>query len=139
MFLKNLITRLKGFFLIGTIMFCLAICIHNRASAHEWKAPKDAVQKKNPIKSTKTSIDPGKKIYIQFCADCHGKKVDGNGSMAAELKIKPPDLKNRAKYHSDGDLFWKIQNGKGEMPPFREELQEQEIWNVINYIKSLPE
>ena len=38
--------------------------------------------------------------------------------------------------HTDGDFFWKIQNGKGEMPSFKEDLSGNDIWNVINYIKS---
>ena len=125
-------------FVVSMIIGCLAIyTLSSSASAHEWKAPQDAVKTENPIKSNKTSIDLGKEVYIQFCADCHGKKGDGNGSMTAELETKAPDLKNSAKNHSDGDLFWKIQNGKREMPSFKEELEEKEIWSVINYVKSL--
>jgi mono/diheme cytochrome c family protein len=37
-------------------------------------------------------IDQGQKLYLQYCASCHGKAGAGNGPVAAYLKIKVPDL-----------------------------------------------
>ncbi len=43
-----------------------------------------------PIRSAET--DQGKQLYMQYCGSCHGKDGRGNGSVAAYLKIKVPDL-----------------------------------------------
>lgn len=38
--------------------------------------------------------------------------------------------------HADGDFFWNIQEGRGEMPAFNEDLTEMEIWSIISFIRS---
>ena len=38
--------------------------------------------------------------------------------------------------HPDGDFFWKIQEGRGDMPSFNDDLSEEQIWEIINYIRS---
>jgi mono/diheme cytochrome c family protein len=43
-----------------------------------------------------------------------------------------------AGHHSDGDLAWKIGNGRGAMPAWKGVLTEREIWHLVNYIKNLP-
>ncbi len=55
------------------------------------------------------------------------------------LEKSPPNLKERIKMHPDGDFFWKIQEGRGDMPSFNEDLTEEQIWEVINFIRSEPE
>jgi mono/diheme cytochrome c family protein len=134
---KKLTSKLSVVSLLTVMVLCTSIWIMQDAIAHGWKAPKEAAEKQNPIKKSKRSIRLGMKLYTQFCADCHGKSLDGSGPIAGYLETKPPDLKQRAKHHPDGDFFWKIQYGRGDMPPFNEDLQEKEIWDIINYIKSL--
>jgi glucose/arabinose dehydrogenase len=38
---------------------------------------------------------------------------------------------------SDGALFWKVTNGRVNMPPFKEILSEQQRWHVISYIRKI--
>jgi mono/diheme cytochrome c family protein len=38
---------------------------------------------------------------------------------------------------TDGEHFWKMTAGRGGMPPFVNDLTEEERWHVINYINSL--
>jgi mono/diheme cytochrome c family protein len=50
--------------------------------------------------------DSGKQMYRQYCASCHGETGQGNGTVAAQLKIKPADLtlirkKNKGIYPLD--------------------------------------
>ena len=106
-------------------------------NAHGWKAPKEAADKKNPMVRSKSSINSGRILYIEHCAGCHGKEVDGLGPDGTYLETKPPDLRKRAENHSDGDFFWKIQHGKGDMPSFGKNLQDRKIWDIINYLRSL--
>lgn len=113
-------------------MLLMASLIH----AHEWMAPKEAASLVNPIAADEESIATGKEIFLNNCAYCHGEDVRGMSSEEAGLDTSPPDLKKRLKNHTDGDFFWKIENGRGEMPAFQESLDDEEIWHVINFIKS---
>jgi len=69
---------------------------------------------------------------------CHGKDGDGKGDMASDVKnvtdfTNPDALKNS----TDGALFYVIRNGKGEMPPEGDRAKDNDIWNLVNYIRSL--
>jgi mono/diheme cytochrome c family protein len=99
-------------------------------------APGNAT-KANPVKPTPESIAKGKKVYAIDCAMCHGDKGDGKGEMAADMKnvtdfTNPDAMKNR----SDGDLFQVIRHGKGEMPPEGDRAKDDDIWNLVNYVRS---
>ncbi len=105
-------------------------------SAHEWMAPKDAANTPNPISITSESVRQGKKLYLDNCAGCHGDNVQGMTGEEAGLEKSPPDLRKRLGNHTDGDFFWKIRHGRGEMPSFEDTLSDEEIWNIINFIKN---
>jgi mono/diheme cytochrome c family protein len=42
-----------------------------------------------------------------------------------------------AGQHSDGDFAWKIANGRGPMPAWKSVLQENQIWDLVNFIQTL--
>jgi mono/diheme cytochrome c family protein len=105
--------------------------------AHDWNAPKEAAQRQNPVQKDAAAIERGQKLYQQFCANCHGKTGQGDGPLAAALKPKPANLAERAGHHTDGDFAWKIANGRGVMPGFKDQLQENQIWEVTHFIQSL--
>lgn len=113
----------------------LLVAFQNDLIAHSWQAPKMAAKLKNPVNRSAASVETGKELYLQSCSHCHGSKLTGNSPTAEEFQVKPPNLIKRAKHHSDGDFFWKIQNGKGEMPAFKGELSDIEIWHIINFMK----
>lgn len=113
--------------------FCFVTIVH----AHEWMAPKKEAQIKNPIEKNEESFSLGKSLYSEFCVYCHGKNGKGIDPDKIGLKKRPTNLQKTLKTHSDGDIFWKIQTGRKEMPSFREDLKESEIWSVIHYIRSL--
>ena len=109
-----------------------------KAPAPENKTPAEAAARVNPVKPTEESLAKGKKLYGIDCAMCHGKDGDGKGDMASDMKnvtdfTNPDALKNR----SDGTLFYVIRNGKGEMPPEGDRAKDDDIWNMVNYIRSL--
>ncbi len=108
-----------------------------KAPAPEYKIPPEAAQKANPVKPTPESLAKGKKMYAIDCAMCHGEKGDGKGDMAPDIKnvtdfTNPDALKNR----TDGELFYIIRKGKGEMPPEGDRAKDEEIWNIVNYIRA---
>jgi mono/diheme cytochrome c family protein len=109
-----------------------------KAPAQEYKVPPEDAAKVNPVRPTAESLAKGKKMYGYDCAMCHGEKGDGKGDMASDMKnvtdfTKPDSLKDR----TDGELFYAIRNGKGEMPPEGDRAKNDDIWKMLNYIRSL--
>jgi mono/diheme cytochrome c family protein len=100
----------------------------------EWKAPADAKGMKNPVKG----VGNAKKSVETNCASCHGPGGKGDGPAAQALPPpKPADwTSERVQAMADGEIFWKISNGRGAMPPWKH-LAEKERWEIVNYIRTL--
>jgi mono/diheme cytochrome c family protein len=100
----------------------------------EWKAPADAKAMKNPVKG----VGNAKKNVETNCVTCHGAGGKGDGPAAAALPPPKPADWTSAKVQSetDGEIFWKITNGRGAMPPWKH-LAEKDRWELVNYIRSL--
>lgn len=116
----------------------LALVLAGAAAAQTpWAAPGSAKSAKNPLPNDKKVIDQGEKVAKVNCASCHGAKGKGDGVAAVALTPKPADwTSSRVQSESDGELFWKISNGRGPMPPWKH-LPENDRWAVIRYIRSL--
>lgn len=106
------------------------------ALAHEWMAPKEFSEIKNPVIYNESSIARGKEVYLDNCAACHGDKATGLKAEEVNLSKSPPNLLKRLTTHSDGDFYWKIREGRGEMPSFKSELEENDIWDIVNFLKA---
>jgi mono/diheme cytochrome c family protein len=105
----------------------------------ESKTPPEAAALANPVKATSESIGHGRKIYNIDCAMCHGANGDGKGDLATDMKMKLRDFRNpeSVKDRTDGELFYIIKNGKGEMPAEADRAKPDDIWSIVNYIRSL--
>jgi mono/diheme cytochrome c family protein len=102
-----------------------------------WVAPDAEKVKKNPLPNDKKFVEQGGKLAQVNCVTCHGAKGKGDGAAAVALTPKPADwTSKRVQDESDGELFWKISNGRGAMPPWKH-LPEQDRWALIRYIRSL--
>ncbi len=101
--------------------------------------PDDAVHHVNPVKVTPESIAQGKKWYGYDCAMCHGNAGDGKGDVATDMKARVSDFTDPAtlKSRTDGELFYIIKVGKGEMPPEGARVKTDELWDLVNYVRSL--
>jgi mono/diheme cytochrome c family protein len=125
-------------------LLCLALALWAqtgqppaKAPAPEYKIPPEAAAKTNPVKPTAESLAKGKKMYGIDCEMCHGKSGDGKGDLGADYKTmpdftNPETLKNR----TDGELFYVTRNGKGDMPAEDSRAKDDDIWNMVNYVKS---
>lgn len=101
--------------------------------------PSDIAKQPNPIKPTAASIAAGKQMYGYDCAMCHGANGSGKGDLAAEMKLTLKDYRDAAalKDTTDGEIFYIIQKGKGDMTGEGDRQKPEEIWNMINYVRSL--
>jgi mono/diheme cytochrome c family protein len=102
--------------------------------------PAEAARMVNPFKPTPESLAHAKKIYGYDCAICHGASGNGKGDLVADLKLKMRDYTDPAslKDLTDGELFYIIRNGKGQMPP--EEVaraKDEDVWNMVVLVRSL--
>jgi mono/diheme cytochrome c family protein len=108
----------------------------------EWKAPSDAAAKKNPVAADDESIAAGKEAYDGQCTDCHGATGQNDGKKVAEMKQEEKDRMTpltdpSVAKQSDGELFWKIAEGKKPMPAGKKLMEEEEMWSVVNYVRTL--
>ncbi len=104
--------------------------------AQEWKAPAGAKGAKNPVAKAVGLVD-GKASFERNCVLCHGSGGRGDGPAGAALNPKPKSLVDKTiQSQSDGELFWKISEGRGVMPPWKQ-LPEKERWSLVHYLRSL--
>jgi mono/diheme cytochrome c family protein len=100
----------------------------------------EAARIKNPVASTAESIAAGRQLYARHCASCHG--VRATGGLATDISPAAPDLTDAEWVHgeSDGEIFDVIKNGIPpdlSMPLWGDRLKDPDIWNLVNYVKSL--
>ncbi len=100
----------------------------------------DAAKLKNPVASTPESVAAGQQLYLRNCASCHGR--NGQGGPGNDLIPAAPSLLGDGWSHgsADGEIFTNIKNGVApefNMVPFKDKLKDDEIWSVVNYIRSI--
>jgi len=100
----------------------------------------DAAKMKNPVAATPESIAAGQQLYARNCASCHGR--NGQGGPGNDLIPAAPSLLGDGWTHgsTDGEIFTNIKNGVApdfNMVPFKDRLKDDDIWNVVNYIRSI--
>jgi len=102
-----------------------------------WESPEWAKSVVNPIDAVHHSINKGRDVFVKNCVTCHGENADGKGVLAKSLNPKPTNLVLMSSMHTDGDFKYKIDTGRGAMPPWKDVLNENDIWHLVNYIQSL--
>ena len=73
---------------------------------------------------------PGERTYLMYCTSCHGYNGQGNNGLGADFVN---DKTRLAK--PDAELINDIRNGEGRMPAWRGILSDQEIRDVLAYIR----
>ena len=104
-----------------------------------WAVPDKAAKTANAVKTSAASVSEGKALWTQHCSSCHGKAGLGDGNKAAQLKTAPPDFsKAVVQSQSDGSLFYKVSEGRDDMPSFKKKLPDAEdVWNLVNFMRTL--
>lgn len=72
----------------------------------------------------------GKTIYAAYCQSCHGD--NGAGSLSGV----PNFTRGQSLMKSDAHLFNNIIGGSNAMPAFQGVLKDEDIYDVISYIRN---
>jgi len=96
-----------------------------------------------PTSLDNAAVMAGARAYAaRGCANCHGAPGVEWAKFSEGMRPDPPDLKDVAKERSPGQLFWVIKNGINMtgMPSFAlAGAPDQEIWQIVAYLKKLPD
>jgi mono/diheme cytochrome c family protein len=121
-------------------LLCLGLFGCKAKSVAETKIAQEEVDRKNPIESNAASVAEGKRLYgATDCALCHGKDGDGKGVLAKDISMNIHDWRNPKSlaHFTDGELSYLILKGKGRMPAYDGRETPEQIWGMINYIRSM--
>ena len=105
--------------------------------------PAEEVPLEEVERFTDGNAENGAKLYRRYCSGCHG--ADGRGGAHTFMPhIQNLTRRDYIEFIPDGFLFTVIAEGgaavgkSGYMPAWRGTLSEQDIKDVIAYIRTLP-
>ena len=119
--------------LVAAVLLAIGSAIHAQGNP-------EAARITNPVAATAESLADGRRLYQRHCASCHGANAEGGAGN--DLIPAAPDLTDKEWKHgsTDGEIFSAVKNGvppELNMIPFGDQLKDSEIWNVVNFVRSL--
>ncbi|HEX3543644.1 MAG TPA: c-type cytochrome [Candidatus Acidoferrum sp.] len=134
---QNLTIR-KALFvaLLAMILLSIVLGVTHRG---QWNIPDEAKLRQNPVHASPQTLDAARILYDDHCERCHGKTGKGDGADATKFSTSPRDLTDtsRMSEQSDGELFYKISEGRKPMPEFKTKLTEEQRWRLVLLIRSM--
>ena len=126
----------------SAILLTAGVALAVWAGAHgekSWSAPEETKKVKNPVPATEATLAAAKAIYLDDCAQCHGEQGKGNGPEAPMYDVVPTDFTDAHMMGemTDGEIFWKISEGRRPMLAFKKRLTEEQRWQLVNYLRTL--
>lgn len=100
------------------------------------------VTDESPLKdSPEAAIHRGTIVFRNYCALCHGLDADGQGRAARIYNPKPANLRQSAMTDANKERIIRQGGkklGRSEfMPPWGEELTNEQIVDVVRYLRSI--
>ena len=111
------------------------------AGAHgqkDWSVPEEAKKLTNPVPANEATLKAAKDIYMEYCVQCHGDTGKGDGTEAAMYKTKPADFTDAHMMSemTDGEIYYKMTEGRRPMPSFKKTLTDEQRWMLVNFVKT---
>jgi hypothetical protein len=118
----------------NAVMIGVMLLIPALSFGQEWVVPAEKKSRLSENKFTDETAKLGTQVYQINCKSCHG---DPGKNNVSKLVPPPPDpVSAKMQQNTDGELYYKVQEGRGPMPSFKNALTSIEIWQVIAYIRS---
>lgn len=129
---------LKPLFVLAALLLFARSPQQPAAAPAPTSIPAEAKSMVNPVKPTAELQAQAKKMYGYDCAICHGANGNGKGDIAGEMKPPLKDYTDPAalKDMTDGELFYVIKNGKGQMPSEGDRAKPEVLWNMVILVRS---
>jgi mono/diheme cytochrome c family protein len=109
---------------------CLAALAGNNWLSH---VPEKDRAIADPLTHTSDNVAAGQELFRRNCATCHGENAEGR-------RLKPSLRTPEVRSATDGELFWLLRNGSlAHGMPSWSRLPESERWQLIQYLRTLPE
>lgn len=131
--------RAVGIVLLG---IALAVVVAVSAVPHDpkdWPVPEAARKMKNPVPRSNATLSAAKAIFNDQCVSCHGETGKGDGPDAMMYEVQPADLTDAHMMGmmSDGEIFYKISEGRKPMPVFKKSLSDEQRWQLVHFVRTL--
>ncbi|MEJ2193577.1 MAG: cytochrome c, partial [Ignavibacteriaceae bacterium] len=91
----------------------------------------------NPLIPKEKNLMLGKEKFLTFCSPCHGNYGDGDSRLRGQFPNPPSLHSSRIRNFEDGRIFHVITNGKNVMPSYAAQVNREERWAIVNYIRVL--
>ena len=119
-------------------VFLMLLAAHPGAQ-EVWEVPDEARAMENPVALTDEALAAGEQAYGARCASCHGDAGKGDGKATRFIKPAPADISTveARDRMTDGEIFFKITEGKKPMPGMARTLSDEERWQVVHYLRTL--
>jgi mono/diheme cytochrome c family protein len=124
-----------------TLTMALGLSVAAAPAWRERLLAQQAATRTNPIPDTAESRAQGQALYQQNCLPCHGPAGLGDGPVGLTLRPAPANLQVHMVpgVHTDAQIYAWISNGfpNSPMPAFGQALTEDQIWHILNHIRTL--
>ena len=127
--------------LISLVLTCAVIAMISLACT-ETATPTNtpsATRTASPAATPAASVDPfaaAQANYQKHCEACHGPNGEGGLVKVENKQIKVASLKaEHAIKHKDEELLKVISGGEEEMPAFKDKLSQQEIADMVKFVR----
>jgi mono/diheme cytochrome c family protein len=105
---------------------------------------KAILESKNPLGRSAYHLAEGERLYNVYCIACHGKEGKGDGTVVKVLLAKenyglqPPAYSSeQLKNISEGQIFYAMHFGKGNMGSYASQLSAVERWQITRFVQTL--
>jgi mono/diheme cytochrome c family protein len=100
----------------------------------EWIVPDDKKGRLSTFTFDDNTRTAGQKLYTLNCMSCHG--TPGKSNYLNLVPTPGDPATEKIQRNSDGEIFYKVTAGRGQMPSFKSVLTSDELWTIISYLRS---
>ena len=149
---KRYIEKSLLVFILVCFVLIVSVCqttdrsVADHGFSTELILPMEYIELQNPIEDSQNYlISRGKEIFQYNCVACHGDTALGNGSVGVSLDPSPANLAISMAELKDSYLYWRIAKGgidepfNSAMPSWEAVLTDQEMWEVVSFLRTIGE
>ncbi len=91
----------------------------------------------NPVPDCDAARQRGGVGFQRWCSPCHGHEGLGDGLVALRFPRPPSLVAPHAKGLPDGQIFHIVTFGQGLMPPYGQQIVQEDRWKIARYVRQL--